>query len=431
MLHVSIIECGNPASKYRRAAKTYHECLSVIAVKSFGTIVVLMTLAMAGRSGPPARAQPAIIEHVKVYHQPGRFGGWPANHGIWSWGDEILVGFSAGYHKDLGPARHNIDHEKPEEHLLARSKDGGRTWSIENPAKDHVLVGTAGMRHGIVPPGATEPEPVPCPGGIDFTHPDFAMTCRMAGVHTGASRFYYSYDRGHLWKGPFRLPLFGHEGIAARTDYVIDGPHECMVFLTASKHNGREGRPITVRTTDGGKSWKLVSHIGPEPKGYSIMPSTVRLSPRELLTAVRRSEDSGKPRSWIETWTSSNNGESWSYLNEPVADTGEGNPPHLIKLADGRLCLTYGRRAQPFGIFARLSDDRGKTWSEPIALRADGGGRDIGYPRSVQRLDGKVVTIYYFWDKATGPERYIVATIWSPAEVPAAKPEGTSERRLP
>src|SRR5213596_2064373 len=47
----------------------------------------------------------AGIKHIKVYYQPGRFGGWPANHGIWSWGDEILVGFSAGYHKDLGPTR--------------------------------------------------------------------------------------------------------------------------------------------------------------------------------------------------------------------------------------------------------------------------------------------------------------------------------------
>jgi hypothetical protein len=68
---------------------------------------------------------------VKVYHQPGRFGGWPANHGIWSWGNEILVGFSAGYFQDHGPARHAIDHDKPEEHVLARSRDGGRTWTIE------------------------------------------------------------------------------------------------------------------------------------------------------------------------------------------------------------------------------------------------------------------------------------------------------------
>src|SRR5881397_770993 len=90
----------------------------------------------------------SAAEHVTVFHQKGRFGGWPANHGIWSWGDEIVVGFSAGYHKDLGPSRHNIDHDRPEEHLLARSKDGGMTWTIENPAKQGVLIGTAGMRHG-------------------------------------------------------------------------------------------------------------------------------------------------------------------------------------------------------------------------------------------------------------------------------------------
>src|SRR5436309_8956118 len=102
-----------------------------------------------------AAADPGPVDrHVMVYHHPGRFGGWPANHGIWSWGDEILVGFSAGYHKDLGPNRHNIDHDKPEEHLLARSRDGGLTWTIENPADRRVLVGTAGMRHGAIPPGA-------------------------------------------------------------------------------------------------------------------------------------------------------------------------------------------------------------------------------------------------------------------------------------
>src|SRR5713101_6802780 len=107
--------------------------------------LLLATLAIAVPCCASARAQRVVVEHVRVYHERGRFGGWPANHGIWSWGNEILVGFSAGYHKDLGPARHNIDHDKPEEHLLARSKDGGRIWSIEDPAKDHVLVGTAGM----------------------------------------------------------------------------------------------------------------------------------------------------------------------------------------------------------------------------------------------------------------------------------------------
>ncbi|HTI50435.1 MAG TPA: sialidase family protein, partial [Planctomycetaceae bacterium] len=247
-----------------------------------------------------AFASDPAIEHVMVYHEPGRFGGWPANHGIWSWGNEILVGFSIGYHKDLGAERHNIDRDKPEEHVLARSKDGGKTWSLEKPAEKGVLVGTKGMRHGIVPPGSAEPEPIECPGGIDFTNPDFAMTCRMSDVNTGASRFYYSNDRGHSWKGPFQLPLFDQQGIAARTDYVVDGPHDCLLFLTASKSNNREGRPICVRTTDGGKTWKFVSYIGPEPKGFSIMPSTVRLSPTEMLSTIRCSSDksSGPGRTW-------------------------------------------------------------------------------------------------------------------------------------
>jgi hypothetical protein len=46
-------------------------------------------------------------------------------------------------------------------------------------------------------------------------------------------------------------------------------------------------------------------------------------------------------------------------------------------------------------------------------LRGDGASRDLGYPRSVQRPDGKVVTIYYFHDPAH-IERTIDATIWDP-----------------
>src|SRR5262249_24875560 len=158
------------------------------------------------------------------------------------------------------------------------------------------------------------------------------------------------------------------------------------------------------------KTWEMLSFLGPEPAGYAIMPSTVRLSPRKLFTTIRRNETGQDSRNWIEAWKSNDDGRSWSFVNEPVSDTGEGNPPALIKLADGRLCLTWGRRARPFGIFARLSRDSGATWSDPITLRDDGGSRDLGYPRSVQCPDGRVVTVYYLWDEKTGPERYIAAS---------------------
>src|SRR5688500_16031748 len=143
---------------------------------------------------PPTRVN---AMHVKVFAVPGRFGGWPANHGIWSWGDEILVGFSAGYFKDNGPERHAIDHDKPEEHLLARSRDGGVTWTIENPAERGALIPAGKALHGITPPGLQEPPWQDCPGGINFVDPNFAMTIRMTDVDAGPSRFYYSLDRGH------------------------------------------------------------------------------------------------------------------------------------------------------------------------------------------------------------------------------------------
>jgi hypothetical protein len=361
----------------------------------------------------PALAQAGAPRHVMVYHQRGRFGGWPANHGIWSWGDEILVGFSVGIYKDLGPERHAIDRDRPELHLLARSRDGGFTWRIENPAMRGALVPAGKALHGVVPTGMTEKPWRDCPGGIDFTHPDFALTVRMTDIHAGPSRFYYSTDRGHNWEGPFRLPLFDQKGIAARTDYVVNGKHDCMLFLTAAKQNGREGRPLCVRTTDGGRIWQFVAWIADEPKGYSIMPSTVRLGENELLTAIRRRED---PKKWLETYRSLDNGRTWKLDTVPAPDLGEGNPASMIRLADGRVCLTYGHRAAPFAIRARLSSDGGRTWGDEITLRDDGGGRDIGYPRSVQRPDGKVVTVYYFWDQKTGPERYIAATIWDPGK---------------
>jgi hypothetical protein len=116
----------------------------------------------------------------------------------------------------------------------------------------------------------------------------------------------------------------------------------------------------------------------------------------------------------IDAWRSGDRGATW-HSDGPVADTGEfgGNPPMLLKFQDGRLCLTYGYRARPYCIRARFSRDEGKTWGEVLTIRDGGAAWDLGYPRSVQRPDGKIVTVYYFND-APHNERFIAATIWDP-----------------
>src|SRR6202162_5949765 len=84
-------------------------------------------------AGATALAANDSFEHKLVYRETGRYGGWPANHGIWSWGDEIVVGFSAAWFQKKPPDRHQYDSSKPEEPRLARSLDGGASWTVEAP----------------------------------------------------------------------------------------------------------------------------------------------------------------------------------------------------------------------------------------------------------------------------------------------------------
>lgn len=383
------------------------------------SVACLSPYVMQAADNPAAATGNVVVQHSNIFAEPKRFGGWPANHGIWSWNDEILVGFARGYTKDLGPDRHAIDREKPEEHLLARSLDGGKTWTIENPSDKGALIPAGKMLHGIAPPWLKEKRWEDCPGGLDFTNPDFIMTLRMTNHHIGPSRFSYSTDRGKTWQGPFRLTVNDPDekplAIAARTSYVINGPHDCFAFLTAGKPDGEEGRVFCARTIDGAKTWQFVSWIGEEPKGYAIMPSGIRLGKNELLVAIRcREENNGK--SWIDAYRSTDDGLTWKLDTTPVPDAGEGNPPSMLRLADGRVCLTYGLRAAPYEICARISNDAGRTWGKQLTLRGPGGGRDIGYPASIQRPDGKVVTTYYFHNEPLG-DRFVAATLWDPALV--------------
>jgi hypothetical protein len=88
----------------------------------------------------------------------------------------------------------------------------------------------------------------------------------------------------------------------------------------------------------------------------------------------------------------------------------------LVK--DGRLAVTYGFRGRPTALCAKLSSDKGKTWSEPVILRRGSRNWDFGYSRSLQKDEGNVVTVYY-WATPEHRNQYIAATIWNPEKVDA------------
>ena len=143
-------------------------------MKQFTLIAVMVSLlqviAFAQKANP-------VEENVIVFKEKNRFAGWPANNGIWSWSDEIVVGFTLGYHDDKKREGHPIDGNRPITKRQARSLDGGKTWTIETPS--------------YLDSSGREAQPSESPGGIDFTHPDFALLFLMEGSSSGFSRVYF------------------------------------------------------------------------------------------------------------------------------------------------------------------------------------------------------------------------------------------------
>ncbi len=311
--------------------------------------------------------------------------------------------------------------------MQARSMDGGETWRVvEMPGRTPGTRGLSADEHVLYDLSVAQAlvegnvnAPVRCTDDIDFMHPDFAMMCARSGLGVGTtSWFYVSYDRCLTWEGPYSFPMFGLPGIEARTDYLVSSRDECLVFLTAAKANGGEGGGVfCTRTVDGGKTFDFVSWVARSEDGFVIMPSSVRLSESRILVALRCRGHGGSPRevgNWIDLYESNDNGLTWAYVARPVSNTGTGgNPPAMLVLKDGRICLVYGFRDQPYEMRARLSSDTGITWGKEIVLRSGAGNHDLGYPRAVCRADGSVVAAYYFNDSPEGRDTSVPRS-WKP-----------------
>ena len=247
------------------------------------------------------------MQQVTIYREPGRFAGWPANYGIWRWGDEIVVGFTVGAHKTVQRG-HAIDKGRPFVNMQARSLDGGQTWQVED------FIGTRPGGRGLsadehMGPGlrlgemvAADSAEIP-PQALDFRQPDFALMAARTGIGRGAVSFFYaSADRCRSWAGPFRLPLFGQTGIAARTDFLIQDSHSALLFLTANKVDGDEGKVICVSTEDGGQSFSAAQLMSaanrPGAGDFAIMPASLRLARRAI--ALRAPLPRGRHKSQLD-----------------------------------------------------------------------------------------------------------------------------------
>ncbi|HRZ57216.1 MAG TPA: sialidase family protein [Candidatus Paceibacterota bacterium] len=360
------------------------------------------------------------MQNVIVASEAGKFCGWPANNGLWRWdgGREILVGFSFGHFVEQ--EGHNLkggsDATLGVVSRLARSLDGGRSWTVEDP-------------DNFVGDGS---EVTDSPGGFNFQSPGFALRVVGVGYHGSldpAGSFFVSNDRGRTWRGAYRFGALMKDTnvqgmvLTARTRYLVTRPSSCLLFMSARPSGSIPGQIATdksfvAETTDGGRSFHFVSWIVPLQDPYrAVMPAVGQFKDRTIIAALRRRDvANAQVPCWVDCYVSRDNGRSWNFSSR-VGQTGleNGNPPALTVLKDGRVVCAYGDRSRD-KLFARVSADRGKSWGAEIVLREDFqsdkfGDHDFGYPQLTTNERGEVVALYY-WATKELPQQQIAATIW-------------------
>jgi BNR repeat-like domain len=148
-------------------------------------------------------------------------------------------------------------------------------------------------------------------------------------------------------------------------------------------------RVFVVHSGDRGESWGAPITAASEPGRAFEEPCALLLPSGRILMLLREN----RSRHLYQV-VSDDGGQSWS---RPAPTLIDGYPPHLLRLADGRILCTYGYRRPDYGIRAVLSADGGRSWDVGRTLRIKGGlpSRDLGYPCTLPSSEGRLVTVYY------------------------------------
>ena len=184
-----------------------------------------------------------------------------------------------------------------------------------------------------------------------------------------------------------------------RIPTIVNSPHGPTQLsdgrlLYVGKRLWSEGKEVGVcESRDDGQSWQwlasIPTRVGDDHQDYHELHA-VEAGQGSLIVHIRNHNKTNAGETL--QCESHDGGETWS---TPHVIGVWGLPSFLTRLRDGRLLMSYGHRRQPFGNQARVSEDQGKTWSEPVMISGDGASGDLGYPSTVELADETLLTVWY------------------------------------
>lgn len=377
-------------------------------------------------------AMPRVIESKVICVQPNRYIGWPTVGMLPS--GELLAVFSGDRDAHVCPFGKTF---------LVRSGDGGKTWSAPELVNDTPLddrdTGLCVCRDGTVLVSwftshyTTEHYLGKRQGEqrekwrrhLEKVTMDDVR--RWAGEKILNGRYELGHwvrrstDGGHTWEEPVRLPPTAPHGPIELSDGRL-----LFVGIAGMDRPKVTSGIVAAESSDKGKTWSVISRIngfpaysGGDAGGYAYLCEVhpVEVSPDKLVAMARYEEtprDPGRKRSVLWQFDSADGGKTWT---EPKPTQILGKPPHMLRLADGRLLVTYGYRHEPYGERACFSRDGGRTWDydNEVILRDDAPSADLGYPASVQLPNGLILTVYY-QQQNRGEMTCLMSTLWDPGK---------------
>ena len=143
--------------------------------------------------------------------------------------------------------------------------------------------------------------------------------------------------------------------------------------------------------------------------GDACEPYAVCFPDGRILVASRVERSGEHSLFTVATCESTDGGKTFTKFKRIIGED-DGAPPHLMIHSSGKLILVYACRAEGRrGIRVRISEDGGRSFGEEYRLSEDSETLDLGYPASVERNDGSILTVYY---EHIGNRSVIKQTVW-------------------
>ncbi|MBC8354365.1 MAG: exo-alpha-sialidase [Planctomycetes bacterium] len=349
---------------------------------------------------------PPDVRQIDVLFDPANYTAFP--HVVRLDGDELLMAFRQA------PSQERIRHTHPRSVItVIRSYDLGKTWDIDNAGQfaagggqefapiylGNGVVGGLLAMHEIVPVNEAQRTNIPHihqheypfqnVGGFWCWSNNYGLTWQLHHNVLLAPKLQACAPAIKLSSGTLLAPCYGS------SDGGVAGVSSNVVY----------------RSNNDGKSWSshtMLAQGAMKTRDY-YEPCVLELGEGHLLGMHRvgRCQDGRNGLFWQNE--STDGGQSWTAPME--TNITSGACPRLLKLSDDRVLLTYGRRYEPFGLYARLSEDRGKTWSDTSWLLRAAPSSNQGYSSSVEIEPGRIFTACYAQnaDGVTG----ITGTYWN------------------